>query len=182
MVATLRLLGLATVLSAAYAWYLYTDFETRGRALVAAATFAVIESVWLTIATTDVATGATAFRAPTLATLGHSSFCQFWANVLYTPLLLDGFRAVVPDSPILRVALFPLNVWLLEIVEVGGVGVVPSTPRWLPPLAVPGTPMGPHPRMISMPPLMQSSPCLNRTRGATRSLCSRGPGCCAVSF
>ena len=123
MVATITprpAIGLLAVAAAAYLWFTLTNSELRGRALLASGAFALIETVWTTLATTDTATGATRFRAPALGTLGHSSFTQFWANVLYTPLLLDGFRAVVPDHPAVRIALFPLNVWLLEVIEVRG--------------------------------------------------------------
>lgn len=121
MVATITprpAIGLLAVAAAAYLWFTLTNSELRGRALLASGAFALIETVWTTLATTDTATGATRFRAPALGTLGHSSFTQFWANVLYTPLLLDGFRVVVPDHPAVRIALFPLNVWLLEVIEV----------------------------------------------------------------
>jgi hypothetical protein len=121
MVATLTprpAIGLLAVAAAAYLWFTLTNSELRGRALLASGAFALIETVWTTLATTDTATGATRFQAPALGTLGHSSFTQFWANVLYTPLLLDGLRVVVPDHPAVRIALFPLNVWLLEVIEV----------------------------------------------------------------
>ena len=49
--------------------------------------------------------------------VGHTTWHQFWANVLYTPILLFAYRTTLPDVPLLRVALFPLNVWLLEVVE-----------------------------------------------------------------
>ena len=51
-----------------------------------------------------------------------TSFAQFWGNLLYTPVLLDGYwwllapqQRGVPGAA-LYVLLFPLNVWLLEIV------------------------------------------------------------------
>ena len=48
--------------------------------------------------------------------LGHSSFAQFWSNVIWTPMIMHGYRSLV-TNPYLRVALFPLNIWWLEIVE-----------------------------------------------------------------
>lgn len=141
MVATITprpAIGLLAVAAAAYLWFTLTNSELRGRALLASGAFALIETVWTTLATTDTATGATRFRAPALGTLGHSSFTQFWANVLYTPLLLDGFRAVVPDQPAVRIALFPLNVWLLEVIEVRGWVAAPRSVMSHCPLSAPG--------------------------------------------
>lgn len=46
----------------------------------------------------------------------YTSFAQFWANLLYLPILLDGYFALI-GSPLLCTLLFPFNVWLLEIVE-----------------------------------------------------------------
>merc|ERR1711920_248203 len=45
------------------------------------------------------------------------SWAQFWGNLLYIPLLLDAYLTLFSGAPLLGVVLFPLNVWLLEIVE-----------------------------------------------------------------
>ena len=50
----------------------------------------------------------------------YTSFCQFWGNLLYIPFLLDvyGYYLLQPGlyNSFLYVGLFPLNIWLLEIV------------------------------------------------------------------
>lgn len=47
---------------------------------------------------------------------GYTSVAQFIANLGYLPILLDGYGVLLKDWPNMYVALFPLNVWLLEIV------------------------------------------------------------------
>jgi hypothetical protein len=44
---------------------------------------------------------------------------RFWANVFYSPILLELYRThLFPDSPYyIRILLFPMNVWVLEIIE-----------------------------------------------------------------
>jgi hypothetical protein len=99
--------------------YCYLDWTTplhRAAAVVAAPLFALIETFWTTITHEDAVTGKVTVKG-WQGRLGHSSFAQFWANVIFTPMLLFGYRALAPDIPILRVIWFPLNVWWLEIVE-----------------------------------------------------------------
>jgi hypothetical protein len=47
---------------------------------------------------------------------GFTTVEQFMMNVLYMPLLTDGYRGLI-GSPLLRVILSPFNIWTLEIVE-----------------------------------------------------------------
>eukprot|EP00658_Telonema_sp_P-2_P026591 TRINITY_DN20752_c0_g1_i1.p1 TRINITY_DN20752_c0_g1~~TRINITY_DN20752_c0_g1_i1.p1 ORF type:complete len:267 (-),score=54.61 TRINITY_DN20752_c0_g1_i1:189-989(-) len=47
----------------------------------------------------------------------YTSGAQFWGNLLYVPVLLDGYGWLLQDmSPALYVVLFPVNVWILEMV------------------------------------------------------------------
>lgn len=87
----------------------------RAAGCVAAVVFVVIETIWTTIAHEDPSTGDVFIRFWN-GSFGHSSFAQFWVNVLFSPMLLFTFRSLV-HNPMLRVLLFPLNVWWLEIVE-----------------------------------------------------------------
>lgn len=93
---------------------LTTRFQ-RAASCIAATLFVIIETVWTTIAHEDPVSGAVSIRGWT-GRMGHSSFAQFWANVMYTPILLFYYRSQI-DNPFVRVLLFPLNIWLLEIVE-----------------------------------------------------------------
>ena len=106
---------LLLVAAAVYVWLHHTSLLERGVAVIAATAFAGIETTWTTLTQTlpDGRVVAATWRS---ARLGHSSFCQFWANVLYTPILLFVYRAVVRHAA-LRVVLFPLNVWALEVIE-----------------------------------------------------------------
>lgn len=66
---------------------------------------------------------------------GFTTFEQWWANVLYMPLLLflypELVSAYIGDSAVVRVLLFPLNVWLLEIVEgYGFMLIFGQNPAW----------------------------------------------------
>lgn len=86
----------------------------RAGAVIGALIFVVIETFWITITTEDDAgnvniTGWT-------GELGHSSYAQFWSNVIFTPLILFLYREIV-TYPLLRVLFFPVNIWLLEIIE-----------------------------------------------------------------
>ena len=47
---------------------------------------------------------------------GFTSVEQFMMNVLYIPILVFGFRMIVP-SAVVRIPLAPLNIWTLEIVQ-----------------------------------------------------------------
>ena len=47
---------------------------------------------------------------------GYTSIAQFASNLIYLPVLLDGYSYLLLSRPVLYIALFPVNVWLLEIV------------------------------------------------------------------
>ena len=47
----------------------------------------------------------------------YTSVAQFGANLLYIPVLLHGYHAVFGSSPLAFIGLFPVNVWVLEVVE-----------------------------------------------------------------
>jgi hypothetical protein len=86
----------------------------RAGAVIGALMFVIIETFWVTITSEDKAGNVTI--TGWTGKLGHSSFAQFWSNVIFTPLILFLYRDIV-TNPILRVLLFPFNIWLLEIIE-----------------------------------------------------------------
>lgn len=95
----------------------YLEFTTplhRAGGLIGALLFVIIETSWVTITTEDNAGNVTI--TGWTGELGHSSYAQFWSNVIFTPLILFLYRAMVPN-PVLRILLYPINIWLLEIVE-----------------------------------------------------------------
>ena len=109
-----RLVALAAMCAAFLA-----DFTPAQRlsGVLAAACFSVIEYSWYSVTTED-ANGEVRFTpgAPTCRA-GHTTAHQFLCNIVYTPVLLFWYRGCVPAHPAARVLLFPLNVWLLELVE-----------------------------------------------------------------
>ena len=48
--------------------------------------------------------------------MGHTTWAQFVCNILYVPVLLVTYRHVV-ENFWYRVILFPINIWLLEIIQ-----------------------------------------------------------------
>eukprot|EP00164_Ancoracysta_twista_P013692 GFYU01021962.1.p1 GENE.GFYU01021962.1~~GFYU01021962.1.p1 ORF type:complete len:184 (+),score=57.34 GFYU01021962.1:152-703(+) len=98
------------------AWWLLTTWSMKLLGIVAAGCFSCIEYTWYSITTEneDGSVSITPF-APTCRK-GHTTWDQFYCNVLYTPILLLVYRLYFPLWW-LRIAVFPFNVWLLEIVE-----------------------------------------------------------------
>ncbi len=96
-----RLVWLGVVCTA---WLAWTSEQQRAAAVVAACAFSLIETSWTSL----VVDGKLACR------LGHTTWMQWWGNVLWTPLLLFAYRAALPSAA-LRVALMPLNIWALEL-------------------------------------------------------------------
>ncbi|KAF9967157.1 hypothetical protein BGZ70_010557 [Mortierella alpina] len=47
---------------------------------------------------------------------GHTTLHQYIMNVFYIPVLIHGYHALI-SSTFLRVLLFPLNIWLLEVIQ-----------------------------------------------------------------
>ncbi|GMH58065.1 hypothetical protein TrLO_g15931 [Triparma laevis f. longispina] len=87
----------------------------RAGACLAAIGFILIETTWTTIAKEDPKTGNVSLSLK-IDKLGHSSFAQFWSNIIWTPMIMYGYRSVV-TTWWMRIVLFPLNIWWLEIVE-----------------------------------------------------------------
>mmetsp|Transcript_28688 Transcript_28688/g.54167 ORF Transcript_28688/g.54167 Transcript_28688/m.54167 type:complete len:224 (+) Transcript_28688:133-804(+) len=100
-------MGVVALLLLFSIWCLYYSVESKVISLFGALAYTVAESAF------------TYFErgAP------YTSFGQFFANLLYIPLLLDGypfFLSLLPQlfpPPYLFVLLYPLNIWFLEIVE-----------------------------------------------------------------
>merc|ERR1711871_1643845 len=81
-------------------WVCLFPLDLKLRTLVAASAYTVTESMF-----TYMERG-----------LAFTSFCQFYCNLLYLPILLDGYGHFMGNRPFLYIACFPLNVYLLEIV------------------------------------------------------------------
>ena len=111
----------ATLLCVVSAWTVVVrpDEAAVLRALLAAGCFSAIEFCFYKLTGEDPATGAVTW-AP-FGQPGHTTLHQFWANVMYTPVLLaqaaSGGAGGGGGVSWLHVVLFPLWIWLLEIVE-----------------------------------------------------------------
>lgn len=98
-----------------YGYMMCTNSIHRAGGLLAACLFVIIEIVWNTVSHEDSITGKLTVRG-WQGHIGHSSFAQFWSNIIFAPAILYLYRHIVP-TPIIRVLLFPVNIWLLEICE-----------------------------------------------------------------
>ncbi|OQR80955.1 hypothetical protein THRCLA_11905 [Thraustotheca clavata] len=109
-------LSVALVTILAVAWYFGHPLHVQYAAFFAAGGFSCIEYSWYAT-TTEGKNGELSFT-PFQSTCrpGHTTWAQFWANVLYTPFLLFNYREFIPN-PYIRIILFPFNIWLLEIIE-----------------------------------------------------------------
>ncbi len=82
----------------------FTTEQHRAASVVAACAFSLVETTWTSL----FIDGKLGLR------VGHTTWAQWWGNILYTPILLFGYRAAL-SSAIFRIAFFPLNIWALEI-------------------------------------------------------------------
>ena len=97
-----RSLRWTTLAAFASVWLLLYPLSTKFTGLALASLYTVVESSF-----TAVERGAP-----------YTSLGQFGANLIYMPVLLGGYQYLLADaSPLLFIGLYPLNVWLLEVVE-----------------------------------------------------------------
>jgi hypothetical protein len=106
--------GLAALAVATWWWVMPIDAKLRS--IFNAAAFSVIEFTFYTM-TVEMPNGDILLRPfDSRCRKGHTTVHQFACNVLYTPLLMDVYFSLVPSWPA-RILLFPLNIWLLEVVQ-----------------------------------------------------------------
>jgi hypothetical protein len=109
-------LGWAVVLTMIGVWYQVVPLESKLRAVVNAAAFALVEFTFYSV-TIQTPEGEVYFRPFSKdRRAGHTTWQQFYANILYTPILMDVYYYILADYWMLRVLLFPINIWLLEII------------------------------------------------------------------
>ncbi|RKP05086.1 hypothetical protein THASP1DRAFT_33086 [Thamnocephalis sphaerospora] len=98
-------------------WIYLLEPDVKLRAIFHAACFSVIEFTFYSV-TVEMPNGDIILRPFSKdCRAGHTTIQQFFANVFYTPILVDVYFALMPDYWLLRVLLFPINIWLLEVVE-----------------------------------------------------------------
>ncbi|KAJ3012813.1 hypothetical protein HKX48_006070 [Thoreauomyces humboldtii] len=109
-------LGYALSIVLAVAWYLFLPLDAKLRTIVAAVTFSGIEYTFYSVSIETVAGDILIRPFDPRCRKGHTTWQQFCVNIIFTPLILDIYMNLVPTWW-LRVALYPINIWLLEIVE-----------------------------------------------------------------
>ncbi|KAI8873572.1 hypothetical protein GQ42DRAFT_25776 [Ramicandelaber brevisporus] len=109
----------AALLLAAFGalWLLVTDWPMRIRCLLGALGFSLTEFTFYTT-TYETPEGGIVF-APfdPRCRKGHTTLQQFVCNVLYIPVVADLYFAIVPKSLIWRTLLWPINIWVLEVIQ-----------------------------------------------------------------
>lgn len=98
-----------------YSWYIYTSADLKIRSIIYALSFSAIEYCWYSM-TTEQPDGALKFTPfSSTSRKGFTTFAMFFANVLYTPIMIDFYLSRVNNS-ILAILLFPLTIWVGEII------------------------------------------------------------------
>lgn len=98
-----RLVRLVVIGILAILWLLYYPFDIKLRSIICAAVYSCTEYTF------------TLFERNT----SYTSFEQFWGNLLYVPVLLEVYGYYLGENPVAYILLFPMNIWILEVVEGG---------------------------------------------------------------
>ncbi|KAJ3160926.1 hypothetical protein HDU86_008288 [Geranomyces michiganensis] len=110
------ILGHILLLLIGASWYHFLPVDAKLRSIIAAAAFSVIEYTFYSNSIETVAGDILIRPFDSRCRKGHTTWEQFFANILYTPFLLEVYPVIIAPWW-LRIALYPLNIWLLEIVE-----------------------------------------------------------------
>ncbi|KAG0259198.1 hypothetical protein BG011_002788 [Mortierella polycephala] len=95
-------------------WLHATSLAVKIQCLVGAGLFSCTEYIFYTM-TVEAPDGTVSVR-PFAGRPGHTTVHQYIMNVFYIPLLIHGYHALI-GSTVLRIVLFPINIWILEIIE-----------------------------------------------------------------
>ncbi|KAF8936234.1 hypothetical protein BGZ58_004436 [Dissophora ornata] len=115
-------LGYLLIALAVMLWAYTTSFAVKIQCVVGAALFSCtdvlsppkLEYTFYTMTVED--PDGTVRVKPFAGRPGHTTIHQYIMNVFYIPFLIHGYHALI-HSTFLRVLLFPLNIWLLEIIQ-----------------------------------------------------------------
>jgi len=94
-------------------WLSATTSAQKAYSVIFAGCFSCIEFTWTSITTIDPESKTSVIK---FHGKGHTTIEQFYCNVLFMPLFIGLYNHMIP-SFFWRVALFPFNTWLLEIIE-----------------------------------------------------------------
>ena len=108
--------GYISVALLAYSWSTYLQKSQKLNSLVYAAGFSIIEFIFTSFHSAD-KDGKMKMNFPHINLAnGHTTWPQFWCNTATLWLFIDYYMQSIP-SPIIRLVLFPINIWLLEVIE-----------------------------------------------------------------
>lgn len=97
-------------------WWQFTTPSIRCHCVIIASVYSVLEYTWTANSTVKVDGSVKFSPFADTCRAGHTTFEQWWMNIIYAPILIHLYHDII--SPwYLRVALFPFNIWLLEIIE-----------------------------------------------------------------
>ena len=106
-------------------WVYFTDLPTKIESVISAATYSYIEYSWYTF-TLQTPQGIEIAPLSVKGRKGFTSVEQFIANILYVPIALHAYLHILSVENlglpfiivlIIRTALFPFNIWILEIIQ-----------------------------------------------------------------
>ncbi|KAF9361582.1 hypothetical protein BGX26_001587 [Mortierella sp. AD094] len=95
-------------------WVHATSLAVKIQCLVGAALFSCTEYTFYTM--TVEAPDGTVTVKPFAGRPGHTTVHQYIMNVFYIPILIHGYHALIAPTW-LRILLFPINIWILEIIQ-----------------------------------------------------------------
>ncbi|KAG0325846.1 hypothetical protein BGZ99_000112 [Dissophora globulifera] len=95
-------------------WVHATSLAVKLQCVVGAALFSVTEYNFYTM-TVEAPDGTVSLK-PFAGRPGHTTIHQYIMNVFYIPILIHGYHALI-GSTWVRILLFPINIWVLEIIQ-----------------------------------------------------------------
>ncbi|KAF9159520.1 hypothetical protein DFQ26_006428 [Actinomortierella ambigua] len=107
-------LGYLLMMMIAIVWYHETSLAVKMQCVVGAALFSCVEYTFYTMTVED--PDGTVRVKLFAGRPGHTTVHQFVMNIFYIPILVHGYHALIHNI-YLRILLFPLNIWFLEIIE-----------------------------------------------------------------
>ncbi|KAG0297358.1 hypothetical protein BGZ96_006737 [Linnemannia gamsii] len=95
-------------------WFHATSLAVKLQCLIGAGLFSCTEYTFYTM-TVESPDGTVSVK-PFAGRPGHTTVHQYIMNVFYIPILIHGYHALI-GSTALRILLFPINIWLLEVIQ-----------------------------------------------------------------
>lgn len=122
-------LRISTSLFLAYIWLSHYDLTTKLRSLCYATMYSIIEYSWY--ATTTLQPDGSLKFTPFAKTCrkGFTTWAQWFCNVIYTPIMIDFYLNLFEIS-LTGLILFPINIWIAELIMGYYLLIVWNTRAW----------------------------------------------------